>query len=248
MAGLKLSAAPGESRAKFLSAVRRDLRRRDRESLKRLKEDIAEARAKRRATMRKVVKRCQQKRMALRERIKKLRKVERERVNRIVESMKLEARSQCSARKARAREAGLKGEAKAKEQHSARKQLNRDIRAAEAHREKRERKFRANPAELQRESDDRVRANIDAAMVPVFNRVRRTIKGNQRRSRTEAFLEWAEENPAEVLAIQQEATDRELKRLLREQQRAQKQAKVRKTRGYKPSKAELAEYLKDVPF
>lgn len=73
--------------------------------------------------------------------------------------------------------------------------------------------------ERQSESDDEVRHNIPVGLVKVFDKVRRQIKGSDRRSRTEAFLEWAEENPGEVYAIQEREAERELKRLVREHNR-----------------------------
>lgn len=67
------------------------------------------------------------------------------------------------------------------------------------------------------ESDDEVRRNIPAELEPVFDRVRRQIKGSARRSRTEAFLEWAEANPDEVLAMQADAAADDAERMWREQ-------------------------------
>jgi hypothetical protein len=66
------------------------------------------------------------------------------------------------------------------------------------------------------ESDDEVRANIPRGLVKVFDKVRRHIKGSDRKSRSEAFLQWAEENPGEVYAIQEREGEREVRRLLRE--------------------------------
>ena len=54
----------------------------------------------------------------------------------------------------------------------------------------------------------------------MFDKVRRQIKGLERKTRTEAFLEWAEENPGEVYAMQEREAEREIKRLVREHQRA----------------------------
>ena len=53
----------------------------------------------------------------------------------------------------------------------------------------------------------------------LFNKVRRNIKGSDRRSRSEAFLEWAEENPGEIYAMQEQEAAREIKRLVNEYQR-----------------------------
>jgi dihydroorotate dehydrogenase len=80
----------------------------------------------------------------------------------------------------------------------------------------------------------------------VFDKVRRTIKGTAKKSRTEAFLDWAEENPEEILAVQQVDADRELKQLLK-QQREQGRT-VRDARRYKLPPEELAKLLEGVPF
>ena len=73
--------------------------------------------------------------------------------------------------------------------------------------------------ERESESDDEVRRDIPPELVGVFNKVRRNIKGSDRRSRSEAFLEWAEENPAEIYAMQEQEAAREIKRLVKEYQR-----------------------------
>ncbi|HLO20161.1 MAG TPA: hypothetical protein VK192_06675, partial [Sphingomicrobium sp.] len=74
-------------------------------------------------------------------------------------------------------------------------------------------------AERRQESDDEVRSNLSEDMVPVFDKVARYIKPGPRRTRTEAFLEWAEENPDAVLEAQQLAADKYLNELLAEEAR-----------------------------
>jgi hypothetical protein len=73
--------------------------------------------------------------------------------------------------------------------------------------------------ERESESDDEVRRDIPPELVGVFNKVRRNIKGTDRKSRSEAFLEWAEENPGEIYAMQEQEAAREIKRLVKEYQR-----------------------------
>jgi hypothetical protein len=85
-------------------------------------------------------------------------------------------------------------------------------------------RLRSTAGERRAESDDEVRSNLHPTMVPVFDHVRRHIKGNARLSRTEAFLQWAEENPDEVISLMQHDADRYLNQLLAEQARVQKQA------------------------
>ena len=64
-----------------------------------------------------------------------------------------------------------------------------------------------------------MRRDIPPELVGVFNKVRRNIKGSDRRSRSEAFLEWAEENPTEIYAMQEQEAAREIKRLVKEYER-----------------------------
>lgn len=73
--------------------------------------------------------------------------------------------------------------------------------------------------EREAESDDEVRRDIPPELVGVFNKVRRNIKGSEHRSRSEAFLEWAEENPAEIYEMQEQEAAREIKRLVKEYER-----------------------------
>lgn len=73
--------------------------------------------------------------------------------------------------------------------------------------------------EREAESDDEVRRNLSPDLASVFSKVRKHIKGSERRTRTEAFLEWAEENPDEIYAMQEQRAAREIERLVKEYQR-----------------------------
>jgi hypothetical protein len=74
-------------------------------------------------------------------------------------------------------------------------------------------------AEHREESDSEVLANIPDDLADVFKRLRKQFKGSEHRSRTEAFLQWVEENPGEVWALREQQTERELAQLLRDEQR-----------------------------
>lgn len=78
---------------------------------------------------------------------------------------------------------------------------------------------RSTAAERASESDDEVRANIPRELVPAFDKNKRYIKGTPRKTRTEAFLQWAEENPAEIWALQNEQAEREIREMVREHNR-----------------------------
>jgi hypothetical protein len=86
---------------------------------------------------------------------------------------------------------------------------------------------RSTARERAQESDDEVRSNLEPGMVRVFNAVRKHIKGNARKSRTEAFLQWAEENPEEVFTLLQHDADKYLAQLLAEQAQTERQMKRR---------------------
>ena len=56
--------------------------------------------------------------------------------------------------------------------------------------------------ERRSESDDEVLYNIPPELVPTWEHVKRGIRGNDRKSRTEAFLEWVELHPSEIVFIE----------------------------------------------
>lgn len=80
-------------------------------------------------------------------------------------------------------------------------------------------KRRSTAKERASESDDEVRSNVEPWAVPVFDKVRRFIKGSPRRTRTEAFLEWMHDNPEEVHTVRNANLDRELAQYMAEQSR-----------------------------
>lgn len=77
-------------------------------------------------------------------------------------------------------------------------------------------RVRRTAAEARAEDDDEVRRNLPPELVPVFDRVKRSIRGDKHRSRTEAFLEWAEANPDEVLGVQMESAEADVERWIAE--------------------------------
>ena len=91
-------------------------------------------------------------------------------------------------------------------------------------------------AESKSEADHEVLANFPRELHDVFHKVKRQIKGNARRSRSEAFAEWIEENPAEVDAIRFGIAENELRRTI---ERGQANVDADKRRRAK---------LEDAPF
>jgi hypothetical protein len=105
--------------------------------------------------------------------------------------------------------------------------------------------------EQRQESDDAVRANISPELVPMFNRIRKQIVGSARRTRTEAFLEWCEENPSDVVAVLEEENERKVRELEKEEERARREMAAfdRRERALRPKRAKAsAAALAAVPF
>lgn len=234
-------------KAKFLRQVQAYHREQDRRRLKELREKMRRIRARRDGALQTTLKKCRRRRAEVRAEVKAYREQERERINREVEAMRADAKRTCELRKATIRKAARSEQAKVRELASAERHLQRELRETERHGRRRHAALRASRAEQQQESDDRVRQNIDSELVPVFDRVKRSIKATGHKSRTEAFLQWVEENPGEVVAMQQKQADRELRELMKQEREYAKQqrARARKTR---PSKADVEAYLADVPF
>lgn len=127
------------------------------------------------------------------------------RIRQVCERARIRLKESCAARREATR-AEARGKISTAKQ--SRKQLRQDygeIKRLEGHAAERRKAHQRLPAEAIRESDDAVRHNIPPELVPVFDKVRRSIKGTPLRSRTEAFLEYVDENPDDVAAIMEAA-------------------------------------------
>ncbi|MBI3204476.1 MAG: hypothetical protein HYZ29_23265 [Myxococcales bacterium] len=228
------------------------LRKLDRQKLARLKEELKAARAQRRRNMATAVEFCREGRRKVRERAKERRL---RALAELKEARKAEAeRASDACRGAKDAARAESGVSEAERSLEAERQSRRTLATIERSDRSRERergKKRATAAERRGESDDAVRSNLSPELVPVFNLLRRNIKPTARMSRTEVFLKWAEENPGEVVAIQDADAERAVAELIRERQATEKQLRSRKR--YRRSADELAAELaekeeEEVPF
>jgi len=212
------------------------LRAKDREQLAKIRAELREAQRRRKAAMKRAVELCRRGRSTVRQKVKAYREQERERINAQVAAYRQKARTQCQMRKARIRRAGATT-LESKRRHLAEeRKLQAQLRRYEAA-AKKKRETLKTKREERAESDDAVRSNLPPELAAVFDKVKKTVRGGPRRTRTEAFLEWAAENPQEVIALQQHETDREVKRLLAE--RSALEARLAKTGAYEPSSEEM---------
>jgi hypothetical protein len=126
----------------------------------------------------------------------------------------------------------------------AEKAYQADLRRIErANRKRRQEAPRVTRIERQAESDDEVRGNLPAELVPLFERVKRGIKASPRMSRTESFLKYAEEHPDELLVAIDDKTDA----LVRELEQQEREARRSLRRG-SPRPRYTPEQLAEVPF
>lgn len=226
-------------------ALMRDIATHDRvkkrEHLAALRRAIREARAAHKRALVHAVERCRAARVGARAKAAELRAKALEELRKAIELERQGARSQCET--ARASASGHKTKAaQARAELRAEQQFRREMRRIERSAKDRRAelaKKHARAAERRGESDDEVRGNIPPDLVHLFERVKRLVKPGARHSRTEAFLEYAEEHPGEVLEALEDKTDA----LVRDLEKREREA-VRAVR--KPlTRAELAAL---VPF
>jgi hypothetical protein len=128
----------------------------------------------------------------------------------------------CARRAAAAKEKGAAAVAARQAERDAVRSGDRVVRSGDRLHATGPARLRSTRGERRAESDDEVRGNLPPEMIGVFEKVRRHIKGSARKTRTEAFLEWAEENPGEVWAMQSAEAERDLHRMIAEHERLAK--------------------------
>src|SRR5260221_1543345 len=233
------------SKRELKREIERDLAAKARETLTKLKERIAAARERRRTTTGRAVQRCRAARQTVRERQKAERARIRERLNAEFAEERHKLRQRCEARKAKIRALARHAEDAALREWDEERRYQGQLRRAEAaFKRKTAAAERRTAKERRAESDDAVRSNIPAELVRIFERVKRSIRGSPRMSRTEAFLHWVEENPDDVYAIQEAEAEKSLRKLLAEQTRLERAKAPQLRRAVR--RAETA--LEAVPF
>jgi hypothetical protein len=222
------------NRRALAKAVQDEQRRVRSKALDDIRGELARVHERRRHVLRLVAAHCRKARLSLAEKIKAHRAEVRLRLNAEVEAWRKEERARCGARRL-AVGAGAASVAGKKREALRLERREQDIlRRAERRRETLERKTHRK-AEARRESDDEVRGNVGPELAPIFDAVRSRIRGGPGRSRTEAFLQWVEENEGEVWAIRERESQGKVRALLAEERRAH--AALKKCSGGKCGKA-----------
>lgn len=192
------------------------LRQQDRVKLEQLTQALKSARARRKAALQATVRSCRGWRQHAAARIKERRREELERLKLEAAELRHAAKSRCQSRRAKIRATGgrvvARKAASLREERELQAQLKRLAKDASM----KAARHKASSKERRAESDDYVRGNLPAELVGVFEQVKGKIAGSARRTRTEAFLEWVEEHPEDVLRHQEHAADREVAALVAE--------------------------------
>ena len=233
-----------KQRRELLRDIAAEHLRKDREKLARLREKIRSVKGRRKAALVATRRQCRAGARRARERAKARALAIRLEARNLVRAARLEeiqkARAVCRMRKDKVKAAALSARDKRRATLKAERDFQTEMRRIEGwtKRRKREEAKRTTAAERRQESDDAVRGNIPADLVPLFERVKRSIKGSTRQSRTEEFLHYAAEHPHEVVDAQMELSQREIAKLIHEEARLAKA--VRRPKRYRPTAQELA--------
>lgn len=233
-------------RKALLAEIAAEHLRKDRARIVELRALIRDVKKRRQAAMLATRAKCKTGAAAARERAKQRVIAIREQAREFVRTARreeiLKARAVCNARKARIRASALGARAKRKQELEAERAFQREMHRINQWANRRRQHARATAVEKRQESDDEVRQNLPPEFVPLFEKIKRSIKGSTRHSRTEELMHYAEEHPAEVVDAQVELSQREIAKLIHEQAKLERQ--VRRPRAYKATAAELA----DIPF
>jgi hypothetical protein len=216
--------------AKQRQALRRDIDRSHREkaaaTLRDLREQLHVARTQRTRALTAAKSQCRAERLALRERASARRQRTLAELRDTYAKERAQARDVCLLRQAEVHAEAHDPIERAKGKWEAERKYQAELRRIEqGNRERHRSVHRAHEEERRSESDEAVLANIPPDYRALWERVKRSIKGSTRESRTEAFLRYAEQNPGEILVALGDDSDRIVREL--EEQRAKAERALR---------------------
>ena len=247
---MRTAAQARADRRELWKQITREHKHQAREKITHLRAQLGDARRRRKTALRDAKERCRAERLAARERARALRIRVLEELRETMRAERAGARQACTVRMGEAR--GIKDQiARARAELLAEKHYQADLRRIDSANKKR-RKEAPGVTRLERqgESDDEVRGNLPPELVPLFERVKRTIKASPRMTRTETFLHFVEENPHVYLDAIEDKTEAMIRQLEEQHREAHRELR----RG--PSRASCStgacattsEQLAEVPF
>jgi hypothetical protein len=223
----------------------------DAATVRALRDDIRAARTDRTTALTRLVTETKARRLALREHAQERRRTTLAMLRDTYARERAQARETFLLKKADIYQAARDPIERARLKWEAERKYQQDLhRIARGNRDRVRHAKHTHAKERRDESDDEVRANIPADHVPLFERVKRQIKGTSRESRTEAFLRYVEQTPDELLLSVQDEGDRKLQQQIRERQArdAKEERNPRRARSAPPRRRYTAQELAEVPF
>jgi uncharacterized membrane protein YccC len=216
-----------KQRERVRRELERDYKKKGRAHLKQLRERIRHAKRWRSERLRQVRAMCRRGLKIAREQAKVLRAELRARAKtaaeREIEALRAKQRAACEARKEQADAQAADSIARAMQRFDAERKYQETVRRHEKPATLGRAAAQRRRVEQLRQSDDEVRANIPDELVPVWAEVKRKFKDEPRRTRTEAFLEWAAEHPSDVQRIADAKIEESIAELVREEARERRE-------------------------
>jgi hypothetical protein len=196
-----------EQRRALMREIEREHKKKARETLLALIAELRAARLERRGALAAAKKRCKDEKLAARVRARERRRRLLEELRQATRDEKAAARATCDAAIGAARGLSSRVAQRRAELHAERA-YRRDLRRIERGNRARVLEHKRSTARERRgESDDEVRGNIPPELTGLWERVRTKIRGGERHTRTEAFLQYAHDHPEEVLAGIEDRTE-----------------------------------------
>lgn len=193
--------------AKWLRGIEKKHQREEikaqREKIAKLRGEVKQQTKRRKIARSKQVERCRLARAKVRQVIKDRRVEVRAKLKNEVFELRNEARNRCELRKYEIAQGGASASRRAQDRLKAARQQKRELAAINRVANRKTKSF-STAAERRGEDNDRVERNIEAVdpgLVPLWRKHKKRFKKSPHKSRTEAFLHWAQEEPDEVSAM-----------------------------------------------
>ena len=228
-------------RKALLREIDTDQKKKAKEALTALRAQLRAARAAHREALKGAVAKCRAHRATVSEKLKAERAQALAELRAKGESERASARGVCAVEKGAAGKGTSGAVAYAREELAKERGFQEDMKRIErGNRARIRRAKQSTVAERRSESDDEVRNNIPSELVGLFEKVKRSIKGGPRETRTEAFLRYAEEHPSEYL----ESIDDKTEALIRDLERREREA-IEARRNPATTAAASKQYVRD---
>ena len=198
-----------------------------RATLRELREHLRMARAAHRGRVAEVRAACRADKLAVRDRVVALRKLARLELAARVRDERAGAVMAWHIRHEQARQEVTSPRAKLAEERRYQAELRRIERL---YIKKMAETRKASRVERRSEDDDAVRSNLPPEYIGLWERVKSKIRGGDRKSRTEAFMQYAEEHPGELLEVLEDRSDALVRDLERQEREHRKLARARPRR------------------